>query len=148
MHLDELNEYDYWANTQILKTLESHQPTSDVSDMYHHILEANRLWYSRLIGHPTNGSIWNDKYEEHLFQKRIDDNYTNLKDYLNSKNSSDLAANIQYSTLKSDSFSNKIGDILFHIFNHSTHHRAQIMSLWRQLNIDRPSLDYIFYKRK
>jgi uncharacterized damage-inducible protein DinB len=44
-------------------------------------------------------------------------------------------------------FSNTIKDILFHMINHSTHHRAQIAMDMRNNKLEPLPLDYIFYKR-
>ena len=49
---------------------------------------------------------------------------------------------------KGETFSNKIKDILFHIINHSTYHRAQIATDLKQNGIEPINTDYIFYKRK
>ncbi|NNG11293.1 MAG: damage-inducible protein DinB, partial [Arenibacter sp.] len=40
-----------------------------------------------------------------------------------------------------------ITDMLFHIINHSTHHRGQISVDLRNNAIEPPVLDYAFYKR-
>lgn len=147
MHLVELNEYDYWANKKILAIILENDEHREVSFLFHHILEANRLWYSRLMDHPAESKVWKDDFKIELFQVRVDTNYANLRSYIDSKDGIEVEELLHYKTLKGDSYTNKAEDILFHIFNHSTHHRAQIMSIWKQLNIDRPSLDYIFYKR-
>ena len=55
---------------------------------------------------------------------------------------------ISYQNSSGKIFSNKLSDILLHLFNHGTHHRAQISLLLRQNNIVPPKTDYIFYKRE
>jgi uncharacterized damage-inducible protein DinB len=54
---------------------------------------------------------------------------------------------ITYKTFKGDGYTNTIQDILFHVSNHSTHHRGQIISDFRQSGIEPIVTDYIFYKR-
>lgn len=44
-------------------------------------------------------------------------------------------------------FTNTIGDILFHIVNHSTYHRGQIASDFRESDIEPLNTDYIMFKR-
>ncbi len=36
--------------------------------------------------------------------------------------------------------------ILFHVLNHETHHRAQVSMAMQQMNLDPPDFDYIFWK--
>ena len=48
---------------------------------------------------------------------------------------------------KGNLFENKIDDILFHIINHSTYHRGQIMMLFRESGLEPIFSDYIFHKR-
>ncbi|TNF76236.1 MAG: damage-inducible protein DinB, partial [Bacteroidetes bacterium] len=54
---------------------------------------------------------------------------------------------IIYENTEGRSFSNTLQDILFHIVNHSTHHRGQITMDFRKNGMDPPLLDYILYKR-
>jgi uncharacterized damage-inducible protein DinB len=54
---------------------------------------------------------------------------------------------IHYQNSKGDKYQNTIRDILLHIINHSTHHRAQIAFILRQQGNPPPISDYIFYKR-
>ncbi len=147
MNFIELNEYDFWANSQILKILIAHRDLKEANDLYYHILEANVVWYERLIHQKIDTNVWSNDYDFELFEAKTVENYMNMKAYLESKSSLELESNIDYTTLKGDPYSNCISEILFHVFNHSTHHRAQIMTLLKQEGLDRPSLDYIFYKR-
>jgi uncharacterized damage-inducible protein DinB len=44
-------------------------------------------------------------------------------------------------------FSNDIKSIIFHVINHSTYHRGQIASEFKQNGLDPMVTDYILYKR-
>lgn len=77
--------------------------------------------------------------------KKIDnDNYTNVLKIVNECKMDDL---IFYKNSKGNQFNNSIQQILFHVVNHFTHHRGQIISDLRQNGIDPIITDYIFYKR-
>ena len=54
---------------------------------------------------------------------------------------------IIYKNSKGTEFDNTIQQILFHIANHFSHHKGQIISDIRQGGIDPIVTDYIFYKR-
>jgi uncharacterized damage-inducible protein DinB len=60
----------------------------------------------------------------------------------------DMEAWITYKNSSGAKLSDKTKDILFHIINHSTYHRAQIALLLREQGIDPINTDYIFYKRQ
>jgi uncharacterized damage-inducible protein DinB len=54
---------------------------------------------------------------------------------------------VEYENSEGRTFANDVKDILFHVVNHSTHHRGQIMMDLRASGITPEPLDYIFYKR-
>lgn len=143
MFLD-LLEYDFWANKEILTILKKNSNDNQVNLWFHHILEANTVWYCRLVNKQIDPKIWDDDFDINLFEDRMIENYSNLKLYFQTY---ELDATINYKNIKGDNFEAKVKDILFHIFNHSSHHRAQILSRWNIAGIERPALDYIYYKR-
>src|SRR5690606_1649908 len=59
----------------------------------------------------------------------------------------DLNETIHYKNTQGQSFSNKIVDLFFHVINHSTYHRGQIATEFKQHGIDPLFTDYILYKR-
>jgi uncharacterized damage-inducible protein DinB len=74
--------------------------------------------------------------------------------YQNQRDSFEIITNadpfdkrITYETTEGRTFSNTLQDILFHVINHSTHHRAQIAADFRANGLEPLALDYIFYKR-
>lgn len=60
----------------------------------------------------------------------------------------DFNRNINYTNTKGESFVNTIGDIMAHVANHGTHHRAQIASAIRGEGFAPPATDLIFYIRE
>jgi uncharacterized damage-inducible protein DinB len=58
----------------------------------------------------------------------------------------ELAQTIQYSNSKGQPFKNSAGDILFQVINHSTYHRGQIATEFRQSGLEPLLTDYIYYK--
>lgn len=47
-----------------------------------------------------------------------------------------LAEKLDYKNFKGDSYSNKLGLLAQHLFNHQTHHRGQVTTLLSQAGID------------
>jgi uncharacterized damage-inducible protein DinB len=77
--------------------------------------------------------------------EKIDaDNYGNSLHIINNFY---LTETINYRNSKGAMFGNITRDILFHIINHSTYHRAQIAFEFKQNNLEPIVSDYIFYKR-
>ena len=63
-------------------------------------------------------------------------------------NNDDLKRSVSYTTQAGDSLVNTVGDILFHAANHSTYHRAQVATVFKQNNIQPPVTDFIALKRQ
>ncbi|MNR31393.1 DinB family protein [compost metagenome] len=58
----------------------------------------------------------------------------------------DLDLPINYSLSTGKMFTHSIRDILFQIINHSTYHRGQIATEFRQCNMEPILTDWIVYK--
>jgi uncharacterized damage-inducible protein DinB len=110
--------------------------------LMNHILNAHQVWNSRILGkesfHP-----WQMNWMKDL--RNI--NQTNYETTLEILNQFELANMMSYTTTKGDTFENKIEDVLFHVVNHSTYHRGQIATLFREAGIEPLVTDYVLYKR-
>lgn len=74
------------------------------------------------------------------------DNY-NFKETMKIVDERELDEIIRFRNSNGTEFTNSIQEILFHVANHFTHHRGQIISDFRQSGIEPIRTDYIFYKR-
>jgi uncharacterized damage-inducible protein DinB len=69
---------------------------------------------------------WISNAQEHMFQHEFI--------YLNSKK---------------EQFKQPVYQVLVHIFNHGTYHRGQLVTMLRQLGVEKiPQTDYIVWTRK
>ena len=59
-----------------------------------------------------------------------------------------FAADLEYKLLSGDPSSLRLADQMQHVVNHATMHRGQIVGMIRQLGIDPPSTDMLFYLRR
>ncbi|ULQ51325.1 DinB family protein [Flavihumibacter fluvii] len=57
-----------------------------------------------------------------------------------------LTHSIQWSTKNGQVFTNTLQDIFFQIINHSTYHRGQIATEFRQIGLEPLLSDFIYYK--
>lgn len=141
----ELFEYGHHFNQKLgdVFTGSSDKTPEKSVKLYNHILNAHQIWNTRIeLKQPTVG-VW---------EIRPICNFTEI-DKINYENSLfildhfDLNSTINYTNTKGQPFSNRIQDILFHVINHSTYHRGQIATDFRQNGIEPLTTDYIFYKR-
>lgn len=145
MDFNQFNHYNHWANLLVHSTIQEHPHHEDANKMFHHILEASELWYSRL---KENQPTWNDSFRIEEFGMRIDKIFQSYQSYIQEVVDYEWNQNITYKTLKGEEFSSTRDLILTHVFHHASHHRAQILILWNQKGIPRPPLDLIFYDRQ
>jgi uncharacterized damage-inducible protein DinB len=59
-----------------------------------------------------------------------------------------LSADLPFRLLSGDPSSMRLVDQMQHVANHATLHRGQIVGMIRQLGIEPPSTDLLFYLRK
>lgn len=140
-----LFEYSYHFNQKLMEIFLAHQDaTSDRSlQLLNHLVNAQHVWNSRIIDTPPKMGVW----DLHLFEDLRKLDKENMEQSINIVEQTDLQNIIAYTNTKGDRYSNSVRDILFHIINHSTHHRAQISSDLKINGVEPIPMDYIFYKR-
>lgn len=140
----DLFEYTYYFNGKVLEIIGKHKSILPKRCflLINHTLNAHQIWNGRILNEKIFG-VW----EMHPFENLAEINNSNHRKTLYILENSDLSQIITYRNSKGDLFENKAEDILFHIINHSTYHRAQIMVLLRESGVEPIISDYIFYKR-
>ena len=108
-----------------------------------HTLNAHEIWNCRIAGTVSTHGVWEIRELAHMQEANTKQLDTSLKIL----ESADPAQPISYITGKGDPFVNSVRDILFHVINHSTYHRGQIMSALKEAGIPPLPTDYIFYQR-
>ncbi|EKB48271.1 DinB family protein [Cecembia lonarensis] len=143
--IKELFEYSHHFNQKLADVFNSNQDkTSEKAvKLYNHILNAHQIWNNRIDPKQTTFGVW----ELHAVQDLKSIDKTNYEQTLQILDTFDLNETINYANSKGQTFSNGIRDILFHVINHSTYHRGQIATEFKQNGLDPLVTDYIFYKR-
>lgn len=140
-----LLEYNFWANDLFITRLLSQPkiPIKIVSQMSH-LLGAHRIWLDRVGGRGSLPSAW-DEIETEYWEGINIELYNETSDLLKS-----IALNttISYQNSQGQTYHNTLEEIIQHLLNHSTHHRAQVALLMRQHQMLPPQSDYIVYLRK
>ncbi len=108
------------------------------------MLNAHHLWNHRIEGSVSSFKVWDihpihqlRKINENLFEQ----SFRILEEH-------DFERLVNYVNSQGESYTNLVKEILFHVVNHSTYHRGQVMFQLRESVQDAISTDYIFYKRK
>jgi len=125
---------------EALKRIE--EPPEDLLDIYVHMIKAHQLWLERI-----EGDARTNPHEPMALDAAILQDNQNLSSTIALLDTIDLDQSLPYRNTKGDKFGNTVQEILYHISNHSTHHRAQLALRLRQAGMPPPVTDYIFYKR-
>jgi uncharacterized damage-inducible protein DinB len=141
----QLFDYNFYCNKKLIKTcirLES-IPENSVR-LFSHVLNAHHIWNARILDQAPALGVW----DVHEASSWGDVHYQNQRDSFEIiTNAGPFDKRITYETSEGRTFANSLQDILFHIINHSTHHRAQVATDFRASGLEPLALDYIVYKR-
>jgi uncharacterized damage-inducible protein DinB len=147
-YFHDMFDYNKYANNLFInQIIQFNIEKTKINNLISHILNAHEIWLARIQKRVARFSAWevhsNDLLLEINLQLHIEMHY-----FLNTLSLLDFEGIIKYLNTKGETFENTIKDCLTHLLNHSTHHRAQISLLMRQLEIEPPKSDYIFYLRE
>ncbi len=141
----ELFEYNHYFNQKLSEVfIGSPDKTSEKAiKLYNHVLNAHQIWNSRIEQKQSPFGVW----EIHAVQELKSIDNTNYEHSLQILDQFDLRLTINFSNSKGQIFSNSIRDILFHAINHSTYHRGQIATEFKQHGLEPLVTDYFIFKR-
>ena len=142
---NQLFDYNFHYNKKLIETcLEMKTVPDEVTRLFSHILNAHHIWNARMLAIPSEIEVWQ-------IHNTVDWGELHYENQRNSfeiiTNADNFAKRIDYESTEGQRYSNTLQDILFHIINHSTHHRAQISSVFRLNKLEPLPMDYIIYKR-
>ncbi len=142
---NQLFDYNFYCNKKLIEECKRSNTVPEKSiRLFSHILNAHHIWNSRILTKPITYDVW----QLHSVKSWEDIHYENQKSSFEiTQNTSDFEKRIDYENSQGRVFTNTLQDILFHIINHSTHHRAQISVDFRDNGLEPTSMDYAFYKR-
>jgi uncharacterized damage-inducible protein DinB len=140
----EMFNYTFQFNNEVLAQMKLQEEIPEKSfSLLNHTFNAHEIWNARIFQEKSIVGVW----EVRPFETLASINATNYKKTLDILETCDFKSIVSYKTSNGKAFKNSIQDILFHIVNHSTYHRAQIATNFKQHDIVPIISDYIFYKR-
>ncbi|WP_394974164.1 DinB family protein [uncultured Croceitalea sp.] len=142
---NQLFDYNFYCNKNLIeKCKELKEVPEKAVSLFSHVLNAHHIWNMRLLGKEHKYDVW----QIHPLETWEDIHYENQRTTFEIiTNSDDFQKRVDYETTEGRVFANELKDILFHIINHSTHHRGQVLADFRTNDVEPGNLDYISYKR-
>ena len=140
--------YDLFANKILAETISKVNNPEKPVKLMAHLLAAHQIWLNRCKGLPApGGALWPDWPADSL-NDIIDQNGEAWRDYVKGLQAEDFDKVISYKNSKGEPFESKLTDVLAHVINHGTHHRAQAGQHLITAGIEKlPPTDYIFFIR-
>jgi uncharacterized damage-inducible protein DinB len=152
-------KYEYWANEKLLQVvleLSEEQQQQEIKSSFPsifktclHMWDASSIWWQRLqkqehvlvpslTFHPSMKDVVNGLLQQN----------EQWMEWVSSASETDLAYILPYKNMKGDFFEQAVSDIVLHLNNHGTYHRGQVVTMLRQVGVEKiPQTDYALYRR-
>jgi uncharacterized damage-inducible protein DinB len=151
--------YNDWANSKLAEILSSVEPSlidtetpssfDTIKKTVYHVWDAQEIWFTRLKGNEITdwpSKSFTGSFEEGL--KLFVESSKALHDFIASKDRDFLDKQIHYKNMKGVEYAQPVEDILFHLVNHGTFHRGQVVTMLRTLgHTNLQNTDLISYMR-
>ena len=151
-------EYNLWANEQLTvvlnnidKPLHFETVISSFPNLFatlEHIWQAEYVWKLRILNQgPSVKPSFPTKETKALVETLLQVNKEWIE-FVHTISDEKLEEIVNYNNWQGTPFSTPVWQIIHHVFNHSTFHRGQLITMLRQLGVTTlPSTDYITYTR-
>jgi uncharacterized damage-inducible protein DinB len=154
-----LYDYNYWAHRMVwdcvtqLSEADFKRNTGYSWGSVHaqvvHTMGAEWIWFSRLQGTSPDSMLQTDDYPDYAsIRARWDEIEAEVRAYVNGLTDEQIRGTFTYSTTSGREYTEPALDILLHIVNHGTDHRAQTLAMLHKLGAPTVEQDLIFYLRE
>lgn len=142
-----LLRYDAWANGETLGSLRAGRPPAKALRWMGHLVGSGELWLARLRDQPPPMEVWPDLGFEQCAAgvTRLGEQWPR---YLEQLEDEDLAERIGYRNSRGEYWTSTVADILTHVANHGSYHRAQIAAAVREGGGEPAYTDFIHAARQ
>jgi uncharacterized damage-inducible protein DinB len=151
--------FNVWANTKTAEVLsevpneiyfkENKSSFPSIDKTVLHMWGAQNIWLKRLQG--ESFTTWPKQPDQDTKEGQLNglvQSAQNILELIASKDETFLSSLYSYTNMKGEPFTDSVEDTLFHVVNHSTYHRGQIITMLREAGITKvPSTDLIHYLR-
>lgn len=142
--LKDIFDYNHHFNQKIAQIIleNSNEVDEKAIQLFSHSIVAHEIWNSRILQKEPP-----DLNKIHPIEISKERDVANFNKSIEIIENCDLNLNVSYQNSKGEKFRNTIQEILFHVCNHFSHHRGQIILILRNNGVKLPITDYVFYKR-
>jgi uncharacterized damage-inducible protein DinB len=141
-----LYQYNALANSRVLGAIEQQEVDDEkILTLMSHVLVAQFLWLARIKNEPKPAyNLWDTLPVTQLksMADEIGDKWLEF-----AQSDDDYKRELSYNNYVGKAFVNKVENIMIHLVNHSTYHRAQVALLMRQKGFEPINTDFITYDR-
>jgi uncharacterized damage-inducible protein DinB len=151
-HLRKLVAYNQWANEKILRAIDglTAEELGRPVDAYigslaknlQHVLLATRVWLARwkaetppALDEPVIGA-WEDAYAV---------THADFRAFVELLTDADVDRVVHYKDSKGRAFALPLAQLITHVVNHGTHHRAETGMLLERRGRSPGDMDYVYY---
>jgi uncharacterized damage-inducible protein DinB len=156
VQIQDLYRYNRWANVRILdaatnlsnedfmRDLKNSYPS--IRDTLAHVMSAEWAWLERCRGSSPKQMLPSSSFPTvSALRERWDEIHRGLLELLNSITGETLNTIISYVNFQGETWKYPLWQILYHVVNHSTYHRGQIITMFRRLGSEPMSTDLLLY---
>jgi uncharacterized damage-inducible protein DinB len=156
--LQQYAAYNLWANKKIIETanqLSEEQVNKEIVSSFPsvyktflHLMEVEYVWWERLklTERDTPSGWFTGDFTE--LSKKLLELSRQWQEWIESANEVNITHVFAYQNSKKEYFKQPVYEMLLHLFNHQTLHRGQLITMFRQLGLDKiPPTDFIVFSR-
>jgi uncharacterized damage-inducible protein DinB len=144
----ELVDYDAWANERMARMLARAPAHPKIRRTWAHLAATSDLWYARSAGDEYKRIvIWPDM-DVAESSARASAASARWREMIASSKDADFERVVSFTNTRGEPCVDLLGDIVRHLVNHGTHHRAQIAMLLRESGVEPQIMDFIIYCRE
>lgn len=154
-YLQELYNYNYWANKRYLAVAESltdeqlfqkhGHSWENVHNIFVHMMSSERMWRLRWLGEPASTLDAKDFPNIQSIQTYWVDVETNMRNFLAEQTEESLIKDVSYINPKGEKFTLPLWQMVVQPPNHNTHHRGELAAMFALMNIPHPEEEVIQY---
>jgi uncharacterized damage-inducible protein DinB len=141
-----LYQYNAWASKRVLGTIQRQNVHDEkILSLMGHVVAAQFLWLHRIKGLPApDVKLWG----EYSLDQLLTLSERAGREWLEFVESTDnFDRMMTYKNYVNEPYTNNVENVMIHLVNHSTYHRAQVAMLLRQRGFEPINTDFITYDR-
>lgn len=156
--LQQYAAYNTWANKRIVETallLPDEQVNKEIVSSFPsvyktvtHMMEVENVWWQRLqlVEQATPPGWFTGNFTE--LSKKLIELSQQWESWVQNANDAGINHVFAWYNFKKEYFKEPVYKVLLHLFNHQTLHRGQLITMFRQLGVDKiPPTDFIVFAR-